>query len=167
MADAPSRPNVINFVCTANICRSPMAAALVKHALAAEPPPLNELEVISSGVSAMPGDRVSQNSVDALRKVGIDIAGQTSSRLSEQMVREALAIFCMTESHRALIHMQFDAPMDHVFLMREFMGDADPEIPDPFGMNFQAYELTRDSMVEAVPSVVAKIRELVATRDKA
>jgi len=161
MAESAGR-NTVNFVCTANVCRSPMAAALMRHALSAEPPPLKDLRVISSGVSAMPGDHVSLNSVDALKKVGIDISGHQSQRLSESMVRDALAIICMTESHRALIEMQFNQPLDHVFLMREFMGVGEVEIPDPFGMNFQAYELTRDS----IPSLVAKLRELTAEASK-
>ena len=165
MADSTPKTTV-NFVCTANVCRSPMAAALMRHALSAEPPPLKDLKVISSGVSAMPGDRASLNSVDALKKVGIDLANHKSQRLSESMVREALAIICMTESHRALIEMQFSPPLNHVFLMREFMDDPEMEIPDPFGMNFQAYELTRDSMVEAIPSLLVKLRELTVSENK-
>ena len=43
-------------VCTGNTCRSPMAAQLLRHALAAEEEPLKSLEVVSAGVSAFAGD---------------------------------------------------------------------------------------------------------------
>ena len=65
-----AQPGIIVAVCTANICRSPMAAALLQHALAARPEPLRSLRVVSAGVAARSGDLVSENSVLALRKVG-------------------------------------------------------------------------------------------------
>src|SRR5438105_15283207 len=61
-------------ICTANICRSPMAAALLQHALAAQPEPLRNVRVISAGVAARPGEPVSENSVIALKKGGIELA---------------------------------------------------------------------------------------------
>src|SRR4051795_11030781 len=73
-------------VCTANICRSPMAAALLQHALAAEPEPLRSLRVVSAGVAARPGEPVSENSVYALKKVGIDLSQHRSQALTQQML---------------------------------------------------------------------------------
>src|ERR1700740_2862568 len=90
-------------VCTANICRSPMAAAVLQHALAAQPEPLRSLEVVSAGVAARAGEAVSENSVVALKKVGLDIAGHVSQPLTQEMLDEAAVILCMTESHRAMI----------------------------------------------------------------
>ena len=49
-----------------------MGAALLRHALAAEPEPLRSLPVISAGVSARAGEPMTPHSVTALRKVGID-----------------------------------------------------------------------------------------------
>ncbi len=137
-----------------------MAAALTAHALGAEPAPLSDLTVLSSGVSAYDGDRVSANSVAALKKVGLDIADHVSRRLTQEMVNDALAIFGMTESHRALLGMQFDVSTPHVYLMREFLDSPEREIPDPFGYNFQAYEMTRDSMVEAIPSLTTALKKI-------
>ena len=68
-----SKLGIIIVVCTANICRSPMAAALLQHALAAQPEPLRSFKIISAGVAARAGDHVSENSVIALKKVGLDI----------------------------------------------------------------------------------------------
>jgi protein-tyrosine-phosphatase len=74
-----SAPGHILVVCTANICRSPMAAGLLQHALAAQPEPLRSLRVVSTGIAARTGDRVSENSVLALKKAGIDIAAIAAS----------------------------------------------------------------------------------------
>src|SRR5471030_711809 len=114
-------PGTIVTVCTANICRSPMAAALLQHALRAQPEPLKSLRVVSAGVASRGGELVSENSVVALRKVGLDIAGQRSAALTPELLDGAIAVFCMTEGHRALIHMLFDPPPPHVHLFREFL----------------------------------------------
>src|SRR3954468_15424888 len=89
-------------VCTANICRSPMAAALLQHALAAQPEPLRSLQVISAGVAARAGAPGSENSLIALKKGGPDIPSHVSQPLTQEMLDQAAMVLCMTESHRAM-----------------------------------------------------------------
>jgi protein-tyrosine-phosphatase len=152
-------PGTIIVVCTANVCRSPMAAALLQHALAAQPEPLRSLNVISAGVAARAGDRVSENSVIALKKVGLDIAKHVSRPLTQQMINEASLILGMTESHRVMINLQAEPTPKRLHLFREFMPQrGDKEIGDPFGGPLKLYEATRDEMVEAVPSLIEFIK---------
>jgi protein-tyrosine-phosphatase len=149
-------------VCTANICRSPMAAALLQHALAVQPDPLHSVRVISAGVAARPGEPVSENSVYALKKVGIDISQHRAQALTQRMLDEALAVICMTESHRAMIQVQAEPVPKNLFLFRQFVpGDGDKEIGDPYGGPLAVYESARDEMVEAIPSLVEYLRTLV------
>ncbi len=158
-------PGKIITVCTANICRSPMAAALLQHALAAQPAPLRSLEVISAGVAARGGDPVSENSVVALKKVGLDIADHVSQPLTQEMLDEAALVLCMTESHRAMIRFQAEPPPKNIFLFREFMPQrGDKEIGDPYGGPLKVYEAARDEMVEAIPSLVEFIKTHLAPR---
>jgi len=160
-----AKPGTIVTVCTANICRSPMAEALLKHALSAQPEPLRSWKIVSAGVAARPGDRVSENSITALKKVGLDIKGHTSRPLTRQLLDEAVAILCMTESHRAMIQLSFDPPPRHVYLFREFMPRAaDKEIGDPYGGPLSEYEACRDEMVEAIPSLVEFLKELAGKK---
>ena len=147
-------PDTVLVICTANICRSPMAAGLLRHALAAQPEPLRSLRVVSAGVSARPGEVVSENSVVALKKVGIDISQHTSRPLTQEMLDRAVIVLCMTESHRAMIQLQADPAPQHVHLFREFLSDGDREIPDPYGGPLKIYELCRDEMVEAIPPLI-------------
>ena len=156
-------PDTIVVVCTANICRSPMAAGLLQHALAAQPEPLRSLQVVSAGVAARSGEPVSENSVVALKKVGIDISGRLSRPLTQPMLDGALAVLCMTESHRAMIRLQAEPPPKNLYLFREFMPQrGDKEIPDPFGGPIRIYEACRDEMVEAIPTLLEHLRALAA-----
>ena len=156
-------PGTIVTVCTANICRSPMAEALLKHALAAQPDPLKSWKVVSAGVAARPGDRVSENSVVALKKVGLDIKSHTSQPLSRELIDNAVAVLCMTESHRAMIQLTFDPVPRHIYLFREFMPRAaSKEIGDPYGGPLNEYEACRDEMVEAIPSLMEFLKQLAS-----
>ena len=158
-----SKPGIIIVVCTANICRSPMAAALLQHALAAQPEPLRSFKIISAGVAARAGDPVSENSVLALKKVGLDISKHTSRPLTQKMMDEASLVLGMTESHRAMIQLQAEPPPKNLFLFREFLPQrGDKQIGDPFGGPLKLYESTRDEMVEAIPSLVEFINTHLA-----
>ncbi len=142
-----------------------MAAALLQHALRAQPEPLRSLKVVSAGVAARSGEPVSENSVLALKKVGLDIAQHRSQPVTQQLLDDALAIICMTESHRAMIQLQADPVPANLFLMREFLpGDVEREIGDPFGGPLRLYEVTRDEMVEAIPALVAHLKTLIGRK---
>ena len=156
-------PATVLVVCTANICRSPMAAGLLQHAFAAQPEPLHSVRIVSAGVSARTGEKVSQNSVLALRKAGIDISRHTSRPLTQAMLDEAFAVICMTESHRTIIREQADPAPRNLLLFREFMpGNGDKEIGDPYGGPLRVYEAVRDEMVEALPSLLAALKSRLA-----
>lgn len=155
-------PGTIVIVCTANICRSPMAEGLLAHALAAQPVPLKDLKVLSAGVATRTGEPVSEYSVIALRKVGIDIAHHRSRALSQAMLDDALAVFCMTESHRSLIQLQAQPVPPRLHLFREFLPPpATLEIVDPYGGPLSVYEACRDEMVDAIPGILNYLKTLV------
>ena len=153
-------PGHILIVCTGNICRSPMGQGLLAHALSAQPEPLRSLKVISAGVAAHTGEAISENSVTALRKVGIDISDLRSQGLTQEMLDRSVAVFGMTESHRSIIRMRARPAPEHLYLFREFLPPpASHEIGDPYGGPLKLYESCRDEMVEAVPGIVAFLKK--------
>lgn len=160
-----AEPGLIVTVCTANICRSPMAAALIEHAIRAQDEPLKSWRVVSAGVAARGGERVSENSVTALKKVGLNISGHRSQPLTPELVAQADVIFVMTESHRAMVQLTFDPPPKHLYLLREFLpSPGDKQIGDPYGGPLSVYESCRDEMVEALPAIVEFLKQLAAKK---
>ena len=142
-----------------------MAAALLGHALAAQSGPLRELRVVSAGVAARAGDPASANSVLALKKVGLDLSRHRSQPLTQRMLDDAVAVLCMTESHRAMILLQADPVPANLLLFREFMpAERGREIGDPYGGPLARYEAARDEMVESIPGLVEHLKTLVAGR---
>ena len=80
------------------------------------------------------------------------------------MLEEAVAVLCMTESHRVMIQLQAETPPRNLFLFREFMPQrGDKEIGDPYGGPLKAYEAARDEMVEAIPSLLEFLKTRLAS----
>ena len=154
-----SERNLILTICTGNVCRSPMAEKLLQHALAGQGTPLNQIEIVSAGVAAGYGEPASVNSVTALKRVKIDLDGHKSQPVTQDLIDRAFLILGMTQSHiDTLNYYHTDLP-ERVHLFREFMGkDDSPEIPDPYGQNYTAYAACFDSMAEAIPSLVAYLK---------
>ena len=79
----------ILLLCTGNICRSPMAEALFRHAVRGR----GDFRAISAGIGAMDGQPPSHYSVLAMRELGIEISGQRSRQLTVELVRAADIFF--------------------------------------------------------------------------
>ena len=138
-----------------------MAARLLEHALQAEGSPWAEIPVLSAGVAALEGEGVTPFSAKALKKVGLDIENHRSQRVSKELMTEALAVLVMTESHLETLRYLYPDAKASLRLFREFLPPgAGHQIPDPYGLDFSAYEASRDAMVEAIPALVRWIKTL-------
>ena len=148
------KEKLVVFVCTANVCRSPMAEKLFEEALE-KSETKKKVKVFSAGISAMDGDQASENSLKACEEVGLDLTDHRSAALTRATLENASAIFCMTESHRSLLTMYFEVPEStSIFLMREFTEEGSKELPDPFGQDMDVYRECRNRMQESLPSLV-------------
>jgi len=145
----------ILFVCTGNTCRSPMAAALLRHALGRR----SGFRVQSAGVAAQSGAPASPETVAILKESGIDLEHHRSRPITSEMVREAMLILAMTRKHRETVLELFPEAGERVFLLGEFTGDPSlREIPDPLGSGRSAYIETRDAIVAAIPPLLEFLR---------
>ncbi len=143
------------FVCTGNICRSPIAEGLFCE-LAAEHP---EIAVSSAGISVYDGQAPSEHSVEVLRERGIDITAQRSQMLTPEIVQRVDFIVGMTLGHRDAILAYYPASAEKLFVLREFvsgvdLGSAEIDVPDPIGMDKEEYERTRNLIQEAMPALL-------------
>jgi len=137
------------FVCTGNICRSPMAEGLCRNLLESA----GDFEVASAGVHAARGMPPSPEAVDALREIGIEISDYRSQPISDELVESADYIFAMTREHRRLIELFYPSAADRLFLVREFEG-SDTDVPDPIGQGRGVYDTCRDTIREALHHIV-------------
>ncbi|HEX8311648.1 MAG TPA: ribose 5-phosphate isomerase B, partial [Chthoniobacteraceae bacterium] len=140
------------FVCTGNICRSPMAEGLFRDAVKAR----TDIEISSAGVATGHGQPPSQHAVEVLRPWGVDISKIRSQPISDELVEKATHIFAMTRGHMETIQMLYPEASDKTFLLCEFEPSLqrNQEVPDPIGLGIDAYFQCRDTIRKAIPSVV-------------
>ncbi|HEX6562705.1 MAG TPA: serine hydroxymethyltransferase [Chthoniobacterales bacterium] len=146
-----NRQKTVLFVCTGNVCRSPMAEGLFGRMIAERP----DLRVLSAGVSTYPGQPPSAHAVEVLAELGVDISQHRSRPLSEKVIDEADWIIAMTRSHLDSIIYLFPRAAEKVYLLREFEpGATSLDVADPIGMGLEAYRAARDIIRNGLPGLM-------------
>lgn len=152
MSQKPKR--AVLFICTGNVCRSPMAEALFRK-MSSE---WNDLHVFSAGLSAPQGAPASRDAVDVLAEQGIDLSKFRSQPLTEDLLVKASHIFVMTREHERLVDMFYPEYMHKVRLLR-FDEKGTPDVPDPIGQGRAVYAECKRSIERALPSVLRIINQ--------
>ena len=138
------------FICTGNVCRSPMAEGLLRRALG------DKVEVFSAGLGAGHGQPPSAHAIDVLRKEGIDISDIRSQPVSADLLREADHIFTMTQDHLDMLLLLFPEMASKARLLRfkEAAKGGRLDVKDPIGGTRETYELCKEDIKAALPSVI-------------
>jgi RpiB/LacA/LacB family sugar-phosphate isomerase len=149
----------ILFICTGNICRSPMAEGILRHVVKGR---RLDIQVMSAGIGAMEGQPPSAHAVEAVKELGIDISKQRSRQLTAELVQEADYIFGMTHSHVDTIFLLYPHAAEKTFLLREFDDTLDifeKDISDPIGCSYEVYVNCRDQIEQGIASLMRFIEQ--------
>lgn len=154
------------FVCTGNICRSPMAEGLLRAFLEKEPIP--GLEVSSAGLQALPGSPASFNAVRVAREYGISLEDHRARLLTASMVERADLLLVMEPHHRRRLVERYPQASSKVVLLRNFAryGPRDRPIADPYGVNPEAYRFCFQDIKECVESLHRWLADSSSTDSK-
>lgn len=132
------------FVCTGNICRSPMAEYLLKDLINREY--LEDLaEVESAGTGALENYPVAEFTAAICNKYAIDPSPHLARSITLDMVDRADIILCMALNNKLDLIKFFPDFQNKIFLLKQFArknNDAFHSIEDPYGSSIEDYEKT-------------------------
>ncbi|MGH2820069.1 MAG: hypothetical protein ACRDJ5_05405 [Actinomycetota bacterium] len=169
----------ILVVCTGNLCRSPMATALLRHEITTRE--CNDVEVVSAGTWAAGGSPATSEAVRVLSDRGIDLSPHRSRPLEAEEARSSDLIVAMTSVHvREVLELAPEAA-PRIVLLKELCemhpdqvpGDAtrrdrlgallaaarpalrrDLDVDDPMGLPAGAYERCAGDLERGVQALV-------------
>jgi len=130
----------ILFVCTGNTCRSPMAEALARRALAELYPGHNYIEFASAGIAATLKGSASSQAITVLKELGVDLSRHRSAQITQEAIRQSELVLTMTRAHRDNIKRLLPSAAIKIFTLGEYAG-AGSDIPDPFGSSVEIYSM--------------------------
>ena len=150
----------ILFVCTGNLCRSPLAEGYLKKILADKG--LSGVEVGSAGSWAYDGSPSSEAAQQVAEENGFKLSTHLTRKLTPEMITQADIVAVMDEDQREeLVHLVPGAK-DKIVLLRSFASDGSfmKNIPDPYGAGLDSFRYVFGLIKESVDGF---FRHLIAS----
>ncbi|HEY6357285.1 MAG TPA: hypothetical protein VIX35_03520 [Vicinamibacterales bacterium] len=147
------------FVCSGNICRSPMAAVLAADAAARDG---LDIRVASLGTMALVGERAEADAHRVITELGLSLAPHRARQANRKAVLEAALTVAATRMHRAWLRAQ--APEANIASFDELTGLGD--IPDPYGASLNEYRMVREMLRAGMPAVLTALKASTRSRAK-
>ena len=144
------------FVCTANICRSPMAQAIFEAAT--EDRRVSYLATSSAGTAALEGRPMAANAVSALKEIGVYPGPHRARQVTAAMLEDAELVLAMTPYHAAAVgKLGRRVPLGIHVLPEYATGIRGEGVPDPYGHTMAAYRSTVRQLYEYVELVADRL----------
>ena len=151
-------PNVL-FVCTANQCRSPMAAALYLRQLNRRNLTLQvDWRVSSAGSWAKEGLPAIPNAVRVMREMGLHIEQHRSRQVSAELLKPFDLILVMSQHQQEGLRVEFSHLAERIYLLGEMAGPK-YDIPDPAGGKIDEVREIAQEMDQLLDRGFARILE--------
>lgn len=153
----PGRFKIL-FVCSGNICRSPMAEGYLRFAI--PPKYKNSVEISSAGTLNIENSPPSLEAVEVMKEKGVSINGHKSRGLTKALVDGADLILTMSLEHYEEIKKKFNPPKGKLQLLGDFESESpcqENSIMDPIGQDIGVYRECRDMIIRSIDKILPKI----------
>ena len=141
----------ILVVCVGNICRSPMAEALLQSALRDQ----GDFIVESAGLGALVGHPADDNAMELMAEMNEDVSDHRARQIHPDMVKEADLILVMEAGHKRSIDIAEPTARGKVIRLGEWQ---DRDIDDPYHQSKAVFAKALEEIQEGVASWVQKIK---------
>ena len=157
---------IVTFICTGNMCRSPMAEGILKDLVIDEADKnhtIIPIMITSAGTHAVMGGPASHTAVKVMNSHGINLNFHRSKPISESIVRNSDLIITMERNHTEIIKRQWPF-CTWVYELKNFAQDVPVEpfemdIVDPIGMGQEIYEGVFDELYKEL----SRVKDIIFT----
>jgi protein-tyrosine phosphatase len=147
------------FICTENICRSPLAEGLLRHHLKLAGLG-RRVSVSSAGtIASQPGARPDPRAVRLASEAGVKLGSIRARRVTEKDLMSSDFIVAMDRSH--LRELQQICPREHLHKLSLLLSH-DPtqvldDVPDPYYGSYEGFVEVFGLIERAINSLVPRI----------
>ncbi len=153
----------ILIVCTANVCRSPVAEAVLRDRL--KKIGTDDWELGSAGTWAYPGQSAAEFSIQLMAEQGLDIEDHASQIISGKLLSNSDLVLCMELGHVEALRAEFPDERAKIYLITE-MSDRHYSVVDPYGGPLNSYEDMVEEVTMLIEEGMDRIVELASANAK-
>lgn len=148
----------IIFICTGNICRSPMAQYYMKERLkklGLE----DEYFIDSCGTFGTKGERATLNTMIAMEKYDVCLNDHRAKNIKDVNLEDYDYIMCLTLQHKQQILQVFPDLKEKVFTLKGYNKEKplDLDIKDPWGYDRDVHAMCAKEIVYSVDELLENL----------
>lgn len=146
-----------------------MAQGLFESMLKEKAENENNYNILSAGISVIPGMSPTPEAISVMFEQGIDISQHKALQLQEDLVKKADLILVMSNTHKDYIKTKFTLAQDKFYLLKKFAQvgefksiqktDENYEVVDPLGRPIEFYRIVARQLKENLEKILNKILE--------
>jgi protein-tyrosine phosphatase len=137
----------ILVVCVGNICRSPIAEALLTKQY-----PNKSID--SAGVAAVVGHGADEQALKVMQEDNIDMSSHIAKQINEHLVTQADLILTMSDSQTKCIENQWPHSRGKTFKLGHW---SNKDIADPYKLDDQAFITAKQDIVSSLKQWTDKV----------
>lgn len=151
------------FVCSGNICRSPMAAEYFRQRAAHSG--LSHVVVDSAGTLNIEGAPAAPDSIAVMREIGVDLSVHRSKGVSASLLGTSDLVVVMSRGHLEQLAERFPEEGGRRMLFRAFERGTSPdpnagEVPDPIGRPLKEFRRLVPLITTCADHLILHIKHL-------
>ena len=148
-------------LCVGNICRSPLAQALLARELQHPQHGLPGAQVASAGLGALVGHPADPLALQVAQAHGLDVSGHRAQQISALLCQQHQLILVMEQAHKTALEQQFPQVRGKVFRLGHASAPSGGfDIADPYRQPLPAFEAAYAAIAQGVAHWVPRIRQL-------